>query len=64
MEGNINTRIPAAGHKHSNYARMIVNDLAVARYEGDIATHNTLCTLDDTRTKSINEQTDMVFLQS
>lgn len=30
LEGNIETKNPPPGYKHSNYARMIVNNLIVA----------------------------------
>lgn len=31
LEGNLGTK-PASGHKHSNYARMIVNSLIIAQF--------------------------------
>lgn len=34
LEGNM-TGPPAKGHLHSNYAKKIVNDLAIARFEGN-----------------------------
>lgn len=33
LEGNIGVTSPPSGWTHTNYARMIVNDLIVARYE-------------------------------
>ena len=36
LEGNLQGVSP--GHCHSSYARMIVNDLAIAVYERDITT--------------------------
>ena len=42
LEGNIGQITP--GHNHSSYARMIVNDLAIAIFEQDLTPgHETLC---------------------
>ena len=35
MEGNLRGK-PVSGHVHSNYARMIVNDLIVGTYQKEI----------------------------
>ena len=42
MEGNLRGK-PVAGHAHSNYARLIVNDLIVGHYQKDIVAQSTIC---------------------
>lgn len=49
MEGN-GGKVPSQGWAHSNYARKIVNDLAVARYEPDITSTHMKVSQDVART--------------
>ena len=42
MEGNLNGN-PEPGHVHTNYARIIVNDLIIGNYEKHITVQSTIC---------------------
>lgn len=44
LEGNLGPR-PAAGHKHTNYARKIVNQLIVAQLDRKVTVQGTICTV-------------------
>lgn len=65
MEGNLSGR-PAQGHVHSNFARMIVNDLAIARYEAtSIKTEESkCCVLDKDNNFKINDSTRTYKLET
>ena len=43
LEDNLNGGLPARGYNHSTYARAIVNELAVARYQYEIEVSTTIC---------------------
>lgn len=64
LEGNINVRNPPSGYLHSNYARQVVNKLAVAQLVREPET--ILCTLDnvDSRFASTSKSTRTVFLNA
>lgn len=63
LEGNLGPR-PAAGHKHSNYARKIVNQLIIAQLEREKVVQSTICELDDVKSNIVNEKTKTLYLKS
>ena len=63
MEGNLSGK-PVAGHVHSNYARLIVNDLIVGHYQKDIAAQSTICKVKVDKTVELNNTTSIFFFES
>lgn len=63
LDGNLGGR-PAAGYKHSNYARMIVNSLITAQFEKEKPVQSTLCVLNDRESRLVNNMTKVLFLHS
>jgi len=50
------------GHNHSNFARMIVNELAIATLQKDIQATSTIVKLNDELSRNVNQSTKTVFL--
>jgi hypothetical protein len=63
LENNLGAN-PSKGHVHSNYARLIVNDLVVGVYEKSIETHITECYPDHKMTEMWNTTTGTVYLRA
>jgi len=63
LENNLGPK-PSRGHSHSNYAKMIVNDLVVAVYEKSIQTQISECYSDLKLTEMWNESTGTVYLKT
>lgn len=63
MEGNLGGR-PASGHVHTNYARMIVNDLIIGNYEKQITVQSTICKVNIGKTIRVNDSTCTFFFES
>lgn len=61
LEGNLGGR-PAQGHKHSNYARKIVNQLIIAQIDKQVIVQSTMCKVK--RTNKVNETTAVLELHS
>lgn len=55
---------PARGHNHSNYARMIVNDLIQGVYDKKLVSTITDCQIETDMTYMWNKTTGTVFLKS
>ena len=64
MEGNLGKK-PASGHAHSNYARKIVNDLAIGKInvKNDEAALTTVCKVNSKRTVKLSKSTSIFFLR-
>ena len=63
MEGNLSGK-PVAGHVHSNYARLIVNDLIVGHYQKDVIAQSTICKVNIDKTVELNNTTSIFFFES
>ena len=63
MEGNLSGK-PVAGHVHSNYARLIVNDLIVGHYQKDVVAQSTICKVKVDKTVELNNTTSIFFFES
>ena len=63
MEGNMRGK-PVPGHAHSNYARMIVNDLIIGTYQKDIIAQSTICNIKHDKTVELNNTTSIFFFES
>lgn len=61
MEGNLEGVSP--GYNHSSYARMIVNDLAFAIYEGDIPVTREQVHMSQSQSKEIKKSLKNVVLE-
>ena len=64
MEGNLGGGAPKAGHVHSNYARMIVNDLIIGNYEKHITVQSTICRIKTEKIVRLNDTTSIFFFES
>ena len=63
MEGNLGGN-PQSGHVHSNYARMIVNDLIIGNYEKHITVQSTICKVNEGKITRLNESTSIFYFES
>ena len=62
LEDNLGPR-PAAGHKHSNVARQVVNSLIIAQFQKEKQVQSTLCRLVDSESHMLNRTTKVLYLQ-
>ena len=63
LEGNLGQR-PSSGKKHSNYARLIVNDLIIAQLDRKITVQSTICKVDQNRTVVISPHVQGFYFES
>ena len=65
MEGNMGKK-PASGYAHSNYARKIVNGLAIAKInvKNDESALTTICKVDTKKTVKLSKSTSIFFFES
>jgi hypothetical protein len=63
LEDNLGGQ-PAAGHPHSNQARIVVNKLIIAQFQKEIEVQSTICELVDKDSHKINETTKVLYLKS
>lgn len=63
MEDNLGPK-PGQGYCHSNYARIVVNDIAIATYEPELDCPATICTLEDKFTVAHNKNTSTLFFKA
>ena len=64
LEDNLSGPKPAQGHTHSAYARMIVNNLAVARYSPGTTCSTTICNVVEAECTNVNASTKTMVLQN
>lgn len=62
LENNLGPR-PAAGYKHSNVARQVVNSLIIAQFQKENQVQSTLCRLIDSESQMVNQTTKVLYLQ-
>lgn len=55
---------PAQGHAHSTYARKIVNNLAIARYQPEIEVNTTSCRVRNDLCSQVNRDVKTIVLES
>ena len=55
---------PARGYNHSYYAKRIVNDLIICRYDPTAEVASAICKVDQSRAAKVNSTTGVVFLQT
>lgn len=55
---------PAGGNRHSNYARIIVNDIAIATYEANIETPITKVKVVEKLNSEISKHVSTFFLKT
>lgn len=60
LDNNLNG--VSKGHRHSNYARMIVNDLTIAIYDEEVPATTSIVKLIAQRTQPVNSSTSTFFL--
>ena len=63
MEGNLNGK-PQSGHIHTNYARMIVNDLIIGQYEKQVTAQSTICRIKMESTQAVNDSTAIFHFEA
>ena len=64
LEGNLERTKPPSGHVHSNLARMIVQDLVVAKYEPTIQVLNTVCRVKEDEIYTVNSMIKTFVFES
>lgn len=63
MEDNLGPK-PGQGYRHSNYARIIVNNLAIATYEAELECPITKVKLEEKLKNAINKSTATLFFKA
>lgn len=63
MEDNLGAK-PAKGYAHSAIARMIVNDLAIARYKPEELVSSTVCRVREDLSQEVNPRTKVIVLEN
>lgn len=63
LEDNMGPK-PAKGYAHSAIARMIVNDLAIARYKPDETVASTVCRVREDLSVEVNPRTKVIVLEN
>lgn len=64
LEDNLSGSGPAQGHAHSTYARKIVNNLAIARYQPEIEVNTTSCRVRNDLCSQVNRDVKTIVLES
>lgn len=64
LENNLTATPVTKGHNHSNYARLIVNDLIVAVYDSSVVTKVTECFPDPKMNEMWNKCCGTVYVKS
>ena len=54
----------AKGHNHSNFARMIANDLAIANLQMDIPVSTNIVRINNEKCHNVNKSTKTFFLEA
>ena len=63
LEGNMG-RKPAEGYLHSTFAKMVANNLAIARYQPEVATARTVCRIRHDLSETVNLTTKTIVFES
>ena len=64
LEDNLGGGSPARGHAHSSLARMIVNDLAIAKYAPAVQVVTTECQVNEELCRDVNDTTKIIVFSS
>ena len=57
-------RKPAEGYLHSTFAKMVANNLAIARYQPEVATARTVCRIRHDLSETVNLTTKTIVFES
>lgn len=63
LDGNMKNKT-WRGHNHSNYARMIVNDCIIAKYEDHMQTESHICRVKTEEIYIVNSKVRTFFLET